>query len=365
MKNNNKKKMLYICAFPPNRMTAGQNYSLNLLQDLVKNIDVDLIYWGYNSHKYDEIRGVNVLTTPHDRKISRLICMCFFPIFPLFSKRFNIKVALNIRKIASSYDYIYFDFSQIFVYSLFISHPHKIGMSHDVIFQKYSRYPFSFLFSWWVKLSEKLLLRSFDSIFTFSQKDRALLAKEYDISSNVVSFYIDDSVKSISLQDIQVENYFVMYGAWNRVENIESLDYVLSEYDNSYRIKIIGPGLSPKHLEKIKSFSNLEYLGFVDNPYIVIAKSIALIAPLFHGAGVKVKAVESLSLGTIVIGTEITFEGLPTELISKEGSCILIGTVPVNRIAHSLLDKNYDKLNQQELFYSLYPSKKFIDYLDL
>ena len=36
-----------------------------------------------------------------------------------------------------------------------------------------------------------------------------------------------------------------------------------------------------------------------------------MIAPLFHGAGVKVKAIEALALGTPVLGTEVTFEGLP------------------------------------------------------
>ena len=51
-------------------------------------------------------------------------------------------------------------------------------------------------------------------------------------------------------------------------------------------------------------------LGFVDNPYKIMSESLGLIAPLFHGAGIKVKVIESLACGTPVIGTEVAFEGI-------------------------------------------------------
>lgn len=52
-------------------------------------------------------------------------------------------------------------------------------------------------------------------------------------------------------------------------------------------------------------------MGFVENPLDIIYKSAALIAPLFTGAGVKVKVIDAFTTGTPVIGTEIAFEGLP------------------------------------------------------
>ena len=42
----------------------------------------------------------------------------------------------------------------------------------------------------------------------------------------------------------------------------------------------------------------------------MIANSRALIAPVFSGAGVKVKVLEALACGTPVVGTDIAFEGI-------------------------------------------------------
>ncbi len=57
----------------------------------------------------------------------------------------------------------------------------------------------------------------------------------------------------------------------------------------------------------------MELLGFVENPYPVLAGARALIAPLFQGAGVKFKVLEALACGTTVVGTEIALEGIAAD----------------------------------------------------
>ena len=49
----------------------------------------------------------------------------------------------------------------------------------------------------------------------------------------------------------------------------------------------------------------------MNNPLEIIAQSSAVLVPLFQGAGVKVKVVDSFTVGTPVIGTELAFEGIP------------------------------------------------------
>ena len=49
--------------------------------------------------------------------------------------------------------------------------------------------------------------------------------------------------------------------------------------------------------ERLSSLRDGADLGFVENPYGYIAEAQGLIAPLFHGAGIKVKVVEALALG--------------------------------------------------------------------
>ena len=62
--------------------------------------------------------------------------------------------------------------------------------------------------------------------------------------------------------------------------------------------------------KKLMDYSNISYIGFIEDPIIEISECQALIAPLHKGAGVKVKVIDALSSGTCVIGTDVAFEGI-------------------------------------------------------
>ena len=172
-------------------------------------------------------------------------------------------------------------------------------------------------------------------------------------------------ILNIDLEQVQIEDYYVMYGAWNRKENQESIEWILDNIrKESIRIKIIGGGLSEVLKNKIKNHTNIEYIGFVDNPYFEIAKSKGLLAPLFNGAGVKVKTIESLALGTPVIGTDITFEGIDNITFDGRSAFINISNTPFKQAIDQLnrINSN-DKKTIRENFIGIYNSEKFIDRL--
>lgn len=309
------KCILIITAFPPNKMTAGQNFTRNVVNDLSNKGDVkiDLFYFGYNTHSLDIDQSVNIIGNQTFSKTQKFLNAFKVPLlFPLFSVRYSSKISKYLKSITGDYDYIYFDFSQVFRYSIDIEHPFKIGMVHDVILQKYTRSnTFSRrLIKPIIRSNERKLMTSLDKLFCFSYKDRDIILEQYGLKSQIVSFYIDSQVSKIDYSKTIIGDYFVMYGAWNRPENREGLEWFLENVIKNVcnvPIKIIGPGLSSYIIDGI---ANIEYLGFVDNPYDIIARSQGLLAPIFKGAGVKVKVIETLSTGTPVIGTEIAFEGI-------------------------------------------------------
>lgn len=358
------KKILFLTAYPPTNITAGQNYTRLLLNDISTSNSVDVIYWDFKGHKVDlndtinSIKGVNVTKF---QKLYRAILNFFF--FPLFTVRFSWQKALHLKRIAKDYDLIYFDFSQVFVYSILIKHPCKIMMCHDVISQKYSRKRFSFLYLWYIKFSERILLNTAHYCFTFSDKDTEYLKKYLRINSNPVSFYISDDLKKISLERIVIEDYFILYGAWNRPENYEGLLWFIKKVVPylSVKIRIIGGGM-PSNIKGLLKSYNIDYLGFVDNPYPYIAASKALIAPLFQGAGVKVKAIESLALGTTVIGTNVAIEGIPK--LDNFKSVLLCETPDefINVIQQFTIIKE-DKICCQKEFLQKYSNLKFRNYI--
>lgn len=312
------KKILFITVSAPGKHGGGgEANTAELLRELSMFCQIDLVYFRYaDGAKYESgCANVNVLLEQIIDKKFKLRAFLSNPfIFPFFSARYakTVSAILKDRAEQVKYDAIYFDHSQTFTYVKDLRHPCKILMCHDIIAQKYARK--KSLFTGWVKRSEKKLLSRGDKIFTVSEKDCNLIRSFYDLDSSSTSVNISENVlKSIPTR---VEDYFVMFGAWGRPENYQMLRWMMKEViprlTGTPRIKVIGGGKMPEEIKaQVEQCPALEYVGFMDNPYPVIANAIAEIAPLRQGAGVKVKCVEALACGTPIIGTEVAFEGIP------------------------------------------------------
>ena len=107
---------------------------------------------------------------------------------------------------------------------------------------------------------------------------------------------------------------------------------------------------------------NVEYLGFVDNPYPIIANAKAEIASLHKGAGVKVKCVEALGSGTPIIGTEVAFEG-----IGEEYRKYMILANSPEEYKNIILDYPFtlsQKIEAKKNFIKYYNNKKILEYIN-
>ncbi len=307
------RQILFITPFTPCNKDAGSNYTKQLLEKLSETNQIDLIFFKYKDDpSYIPPNNVNVVYCKKNSTIFKLLDITLFPfLYPLFTVRFNWKIVFKIRALLreKKYDIIYFDFSQTFLYSKFIKHNHKILMSHDVIYQRYKRK--NNIFISWIKCSEKWLLKGkSNNIFTFSIKDSQILNNIYHIPSKNICFFIpDDAINSIPTK---IQNNITFFAMWKRADNYQGLLWFINNIlpHITCQVTIIGGGLSTEIQKQIKSYSNINYMGFVNNPYPIISNSKALISPLFNGAGVKVKVIEALACGTPIIGTKIAFEGI-------------------------------------------------------
>jgi hypothetical protein len=196
--------------------------------------------------------------------------------------------------------------------------------------------------------SEKLFFSSKSKIFTFSIKDCRLIKKLYSIDSLKTDFFIDEKIKSLSTDDYFYCYDIAFFGAWNRNENISGLNWFLNTQIEkvtflfpNIKIVIIGGGMPNHIIAKLKKYDQITYVGYMENPYNIISKSKILLAPIFSGAGVKVKVVEALSIGINVLGTTISFEGIPK--ISKNQVFLFNKNNFINEL-QKIMKLNYNKI---------------------
>lgn len=357
-------KILFISAFPPNQKTAGQDYSRRLILDLLdKGNSVSIIYAKYPTHSLELPCEVKVKGTI---KTSIRNCIAKIKFHPFFTRRFDKALLSKIQSIASEFDMLYFDFSQVHIYSLYVNHPCKVLMCHDVICQKYTRKG-RFQLPW-IKFSEKKLLKTASKIITFSKKDSLMIKNAYNLDSFSVNFYLKNGKFDYSnIYNKVQDNFFCFYGAWNRDENIECLEWFLNKVypivSSTLKFIIVGGGMSDNLKLKLSKYTNIEILGFVDDPVAEIAKTQALIAPLHKGAGVKVKVIDALSSGTVVIGTNVAFEGIEDNVDNK----LFINCAAPEEYAQILNNWKVvnveNKQNAATEFFNRYNTNHFTDFL--
>ncbi len=314
------KKILFLTPHLPSKRAGGENFTRLLLEELSKSNKIDLLYYRYDDDpKYEcpnlNVRVVKEIANSTTLKLKNFINYPF--LHPIFTVRFNKAVLRGIRELVEKnhYDLLYLDHSQMALYGKYFPNIKKILMSHDVMAQRYSRQG-NFLSRIWVLRGEKLVMNIPNiTVFSFSEKDRKIIRDQYNIDSKVTNFYLDKLVKNALPTNIIKRIVFI--GKWNRADNFDGLkwffDEVYRKINSDFSIVIIGKWLPSDFVERLKLYSNVEYLGFVDNPYDIISNSAATISPIFSGAGVKVKVVESLACGTPVIGGSIAFEGISNE----------------------------------------------------
>jgi len=350
--------LLYITAFPPNHNSGGQVFSLNVLNELSKKFIISLIYFTYPDHKCEYNNG-NIIGC-----YSPSLMNCFNKIiyYPLFTKRFNKDLLLKLKNIAPQYDILYFDYAQVAVYSLYITHPYKVIRCHDIMVQKFSRTS-----TWllpWIKWSEKQILASATKVFVPSEKDAILVQDTYDISTIFTNEYLANfSIPAV----IPDDTTFIFFGLWSRKENLNGLVWFIenvyplidSKFQNKF--SVMGAGLADEYRLKYLSPKNIDYLGFVENSYDVIVKAAAMIVPLFEGAGIKIKVLDAFTTGTPVIGTSVAFEGIPTiDGLTFEANSAQIFASTINSFRALSV---FDKQQKQKKFFSLYDKNHLGDLL--
>ncbi len=166
-----------------------------------------------------------------------------------------------------------------------------------------------------IKKHELQCINKCDLTVTHNFKDYNLLL-ENGINNKklgIISPYYDnfkDCIRRSENKDI------LFYGAMNRKENYLSAIWFIDNVmplltDLDVRFIVIG-NKPPKCLLK-KQSKSVVITGFIEDISSYFSTGMCLVAPLKFGAGIKVKILEALSSGIIVLTNSIGIEGINME----------------------------------------------------
>lgn len=359
------KKVLLVTPYNLTKKEVGGAFTYQFCQRLSETSMIDVILYQYEGDIIDNPNPerINIISSQTlgniDRYLSWVQCPWYHPLFTSrFSRRMVKFIKRRIRE--EKYDYLVFDYSQTFALARCINHSHKLLVAHDVIYQRFEREKSKLLK--WIKRSEGKLVEDAEKVYAFSDKDCRLVEELYGVECDFTPVFIKKQI--LATKPTECDNYHVFFADWGRQDNSESLEWFLdnvASYIKKTKFIVIGGGLSPYLKDKLSAYSNFEYLGFVDNPYPMIANARSEICPLHTGAGIKVKCLEALACGTPVIGTEIAFEGIDASFRKY-----LFVADETEQYIKLITDTNFSVQEKQQIkeeFITGYGQKSIVNYI--
>ncbi|MCR4680607.1 MAG: glycosyltransferase family 4 protein [Bacteroidales bacterium] len=188
--------------------------------------------------------------------------------------------------------------------------------------------------------TEKTILKRVDGYMTISDPDYQYFSKTApEIPGIIIPFGID--MDNYVLEDEYIPSdkpSLCHIGSMNWSPNMEGIEWFLDEVwpmihaaHPELQFTVAGHG-TPDSLY-LRKDPNVEFVGSVPDANEFMLDHDMMIVPLLSGSGVRVKIVEAMALGRVVITTSVGAEGLAVE----NGKHLFIADTPEEFV--SVLDK--------------------------
>jgi len=166
-----------------------------------------------------------------------------------------------------------------------------------------------------LKKFEKNAVNLFDAVLCISKTDKLWFsAQNNNAIVETIPFGIDIEDFSHNTCTFKCNNLFSI-ASMDWYPNIEGIEWFLnnvwSKIHNLYPelvFKIAGRNM-PDNLKNIK-LQNIDIVGEVDDAKQFMLDNGVLVVPLWSGSGVRIKIIEAMSIGKVVITTSIGLEGI-------------------------------------------------------
>lgn len=328
-------KVLYISDYLSIKNVGAHQLTishLKSLQDIFGEENVDVVNLSGN-HYYEDIKYLTY--SSYSNNLQKLKNMLFL-YTPYLNKKIEACILNQVKK--EKYNLVFIDNS---IYGKMIKKIKKIDSSikvvtfyHDVkknlARQWLKEYGVRFLPEYITILyNEKLTTLFSDKNITLNHRESLVLQKLYCIKSDLeLPIYLQDKLH-ITHRDRLNESKklkLLFVGAYY-YPNVQGVVWfvkeVMSQLDpKEVELYIVGRDMEKLLLEIDSKYlqQNIKIIGSVDSLSEWYEKSDIVIAPIFSGAGMKVKTAEALMYGKLILGTTEALEGYHDSLQSIDDS---------------------------------------------
>ncbi|MBZ9625468.1 glycosyltransferase [Clostridium sp. FP2] len=307
---------------------STRNY--NLVKSAVGDQNVDLVVIG--NKQSEQFKGaIKTYNSPSNKLCSLINCLNLY--YPVLNGNIVSDIKKTIRQ--HSYDVIYIDNS---MYGKLAKKIKKefinikvVIFYHDIKYQLAKQDLKNSGFIYYPKYiatiyNERLSSIYSDKIITINERDAAQLNKIYNKQSDLNlpvtmkdRFNVEIANKNNNNNKKVPTALFV--GVGDYFPNVNAMNWFISKVLSQLDLELIVIGKNmEKHKEKFEGMSSkVKVEGTVVDIDSYYYKCDFVIAPLFDGAGMKVKVAEAFMFGKTVFGTKEAFEGYDIDKYSGSG----------------------------------------------
>ena len=323
-------RILELTFVPPDNCSGGGLGVYQSILSLIKNAQVDYVGPEFDRLLFpdmgDALKIISVLQPRKCFLLQRLYRMVFEKISTAFCDDWKETVKyIDWEK----YDAVHIETSRYYFAikeaaknkKKTIVRMHNIESDYGYNLFKASK-SISSLFRWLsFKMNEKAVLKDCDALVFITENDLKRAAKLYEIKGKVSLINpvcLSANTRVEALCEKKNRKSILLTGSLDFDPNVKGIIWFLDnvwaklesrrEYEEVY---VTVAGRAPS-LEIIKCISKFERVLLIDTPVdisLYFKDADIYIAPIFDGAGMKVKVAEALSYGLPVIGTAHAFIG--------------------------------------------------------
>jgi len=212
---------------------------------------------------------------------------------------------------------------------------------------------------------EKALYRQFDRYLFISADEQKRYQKLHPQFKDRY-IWLPTSIKENKRKGCQIlKNEMLYYGSLDIPNNYVSLKWFVVnvfnevEKEREVKLKVIGKISAEKRDEIERLSDNIEVCGYVEDLESEIRKAALIVCPVLYGAGVKIKLIEALSYGKIILTNSKAVEG--TTLKNNEELIVLDDKKEMVEVCLDILDNphKYSALEDNAYeYYKKYHSKE-------